>query len=75
MAIKVRYLTEPDWGEKSGLVARTIEIEFESIEDAKAAAFPVDTVFAIIRVNGGYHSCIKGLAWEYHEGDILGARD
>ncbi len=74
MNIKVRYMTEPDWEHRLGLVARSVEQEFSSIDEAKAAPFPTESVFAIIRLEGGYHSCIKGSAWEYHEGDLLGYR-
>jgi len=72
VSIKVRYITEPDWERRLGLVARSVEQEFSTIDEAKAAPFPTESVFAIIRLEGGYHSCIKGSLWEYHDGDLLG---
>jgi hypothetical protein len=74
MRVRVSYLTEPNQEKSGAQMAPPIDREFASIEEAKAAPFPGQSVFAFIHVEGGYYSCQKGFKWEYHEGDIFDDR-
>ncbi len=74
MRVRVSYLTEPNQEKSGAQMAPPIDREFDSIEAAKAAPFPGQSIFAFIHVEGGYYSCQKGFKWEYHEGDIFDDR-
>jgi hypothetical protein len=74
MSVRVSYLTEPNQEKGGSQMVRPIDRDFASVEQAKAAPFPGDTVFALIHVEGGYYSCQKGFDWKYHEGDIFDDR-
>jgi len=74
MNVRVSYLTEPNPEKSGGQIALPIDRNFASVELAKAAPFPGDSVFAFIHVEGGYYSCQKGFDWKYHEGDIFDDR-
>lgn len=74
MNIRVSYMTEPNQEKSGGQMAAAIYRDFTSIEEAKAAPFPRDSVFALIHVEGGYYSSQKGFPWEYHQGDVFDDR-
>ncbi len=74
MNVRVSYLTEPNQERSGDQILPSIEREFVSVEQAQAAPFPGDSVFALIHVEGGYYSCQKGCAWIYHEGEVFDDR-
>ncbi|HEY2417954.1 MAG TPA: hypothetical protein VGH84_08540 [Steroidobacteraceae bacterium] len=74
MTIRVSYLTEPNQDRSGAQSVPPVDKNFATIEQAKAAPFPGDSMYAFIHVEGGYYSCQKGFEWHYHEGDIFDDR-
>jgi hypothetical protein len=74
MDVRVSYMTEPNQEKSGSQLTAPLYRDFASVDQAKAAAFPDQSVFAIIHVEGGYYSCRKGKEWIYHEGDVFDDR-
>lgn len=71
MRVRVIYGTEANQAKSRGRVGQFSDIEYASIEEAKAAPLPADAVSAYVPVEGGYYVYTKTLGWEYHEGEVL----
>jgi hypothetical protein len=74
MDVRVSYMTEPNQEKSGSQLNPPLYRDFASVDQAKAAPFPEQSVFAIIHVEGGYYSCLKGSDWTYHEGDVFDDR-
>ncbi len=71
MNVRVIYGSEANQAKSGDRVGQFSDIEYATVEEAKAAPLPGDAVSAYIPVKGGHYVHTKTLGWEHHEGDVL----
>lgn len=71
MSIKVYYLKEGLQHKNQDRPGTGYNLSFDSVDEAKAAQFPAEYVFAYIPLNDGYHVYTKSHGWEFHKKDVL----
>jgi hypothetical protein len=70
MNFRVSYISEPTANRNGGLVEDIVDRDFGTLEEAQAAPFPENALFAFIVSAGGYFSCQKGFNWTFHADDV-----